>query len=95
MDTTKNTHRIVAIAALAASLAAGLGGCAGTDADASTQRLTIDTSHERERALNRLRAHEPRSAYRDQAERREGFAPPSSEATPYPDQIDRRLTIAG
>jgi hypothetical protein len=32
--------------------------------------------------------------YRDQAERRAGNAPPSSEATPYPDQIDRRLHLA-
>ena len=95
MDTTKNTRSIVITALLAASLSAGLGGCAGTDADVPAQRHAIDTSHERERALNRAKAHLLRIEYQDQAERRMGYAPPSSDATAYPDQIDRRLTLAG
>ena len=80
MNTTQNTqtgaHRVLLVAALAAALGAGLGGCATqTDNDGFAERQSSDLSHELTRAENRLQADRVRGesphTSRDQAVQRE------------------------
>lgn len=91
MDTTKNTQRTALTIALAATLTAGIGACAGTDVDTFAQRRASDLSHEVQRAENRVDAFAAKSRYRDQAERRAGFETPSEAVSHYLDQVERRL----
>lgn len=93
MNTTKKTRKTVLTIALAATLAAGLGACAGTDVDTFAQRRANDLSHEVQRAENRVDAFAAKSQYRDQAERRTGFEAPSDEVSHYLDQVERRLRV--
>ena len=88
MNTTKKTRTTALAIALAATLAAGLGACAGSNVDTFAERRASDLSHEVQRAENRVDAFAAKSRYHDQAERRAGFETPSDAVAPYPDQVE-------
>ena len=93
MNTTKKTRTTALTIALAATLAAGLGACAGSDVDTFAERRASDLTHEVQRAENRVDALAAKSQYRDQAERRAGFDAPDGAASHYADQVERRLRL--
>jgi len=91
MNTTKKTRTTALSIALAATLAAGLGACAGSNVDTFAERRASDLSHEVQRAENRVDAFAAKSRYHDQAERRAGFETPGDAVPQYQDQVERRL----
>ncbi|MGW4930930.1 hypothetical protein ACWEOH_17475 [Agromyces sp. NPDC004153] len=93
MNTTKKTRITALTIALAATLAAGLGACAGSNVDTFAERRASDLSHEVQRAENRVDAFAAKSQYRDQAERRAGFEVSDGAASHYADQVERRLRL--
>ena len=93
MNTTKKTRTTALTLALAATLAAGLGGCAQANVDTFADRRASDLSHEVQRAENRVNAHVAKAQYRDQAERRAGVDTSSRAPSHYADQIERRLRL--
>ena len=97
MNTTKRTRKTAIGIALAATLTAGLGACAGTTTHSFTfaQRVASDVNHEVERAQNRVEAFAPRAEYRDQAERRLASGSPKENESQYRDLAERRLDLAG
>ena len=93
MNTTKKTRNTILTIALAVTLAAGLGACAGSSVDTFAERRASDLSHEVQRAENRVDAFTAKAQYRDQAERRTGFEAPSDAVPQYQDQVERRLRV--